>query len=84
MDKEMKFGIDHFAKMAKVKTATARVMLRNANVKKTGKSYGWSSKTEMEAAIAKCRKGSTKKAAPAKKVTRKKTAPKSDGASASA
>lgn len=43
------FGVAELAKHMDVEPATCRVKLRAANIKKSGKGYGWKSKTEMEA-----------------------------------
>lgn len=44
-----KFGVADVAKILGVKEASARVQLRNHNVKKAGKSYGWNTKDEVQA-----------------------------------
>lgn len=73
-EKEMPFGIKELAKHLGVQPATARVTLRNNKVKKNGRSYGWSSKTEMEK-VAKSLKATApaKAAKPAKKAKAKAT-----------
>lgn len=43
-----KFGISHLAKHMGIKEATARIKLRGAKVKKSGKGYGWDSAAEMQ------------------------------------
>lgn len=44
-----KYGIQDLAKMLDLKEASVRVKLRNSNVAKSGKSYGWNSKADLEA-----------------------------------
>lgn len=61
------YGIEHMAKHLGVQPATARVILRNNKIKKDGRSYSWSSKTEME----KVAKGLRSDSAPAKKASAK-------------
>lgn len=76
-DKEMKYGVEDFAGEAGVEPATARVMLRKANIKKVGTSYGWESMKDVKACVEKCRAGKgKKKAAPEKKAAPKKKAKK--------
>lgn len=43
-----KFGIDYVAKALKVSPATARIRLRGAKVKKSGKGYGWDNKADAD------------------------------------
>lgn len=75
MSKE--FGIDDLAAMAGVEPASMRVKLRNAGVKKSGKTYIWKNKDEMKSVLTKLEKGSPKKEkAPAKKKAAKKPAKK--------
>jgi hypothetical protein len=87
---EDKYGIEDFAKMIGVLPSTARLKLRNAGIKKTGRSYTWPSKGAMEVTAEKLAKGPAKKTAPAKKKApaKKASAPKkkakSEGASAAA
>lgn len=50
--KTPKYGISALAKEMKIKEATARIKLRDAKVKKSGKSYGWNSPAEMKAVVA--------------------------------
>jgi hypothetical protein len=42
-----KFGIKEAAKAAKVNPTYLRAKLRNAKIKRHGKSYGWDSKASM-------------------------------------
>lgn len=44
-----KYGIQDLAKMLDLKEASVRVKLRNSNVAKSGKSYGWNNKADLEA-----------------------------------
>jgi len=44
-----KYGVADLAKILGVKEASARVQLRNHNIKKAGKSYGWNAKDEVQA-----------------------------------
>ena len=45
---KMKFGVDDLAKSLGIKSASARVRLRNAGVAKAGKSYGWNSQKDLD------------------------------------
>ena len=40
-------GVDDLAKEMKITPQTARLKLRKANIKRTGRSYTWKNKTEM-------------------------------------
>jgi hypothetical protein len=44
-----KFGVSHLAKKLGIKAATARIKLRNAKIRKSGKGYGWDTSTELDA-----------------------------------
>ena len=44
-----KYGVAELAKELGIKDASARVRLRNAEIPKTGKSYGWDSEKAMKA-----------------------------------
>ena len=46
-------GVDDLAKEMKITPQTARLKLRKANIKRTGRSYTWKNKTEMAATIKK-------------------------------
>lgn len=48
-----KFGIAELAKVMGIKSATARMKLRNSKVKKAGKGYGWDTPEEMQAVATK-------------------------------
>lgn len=56
---EFKYGIEDLANAMGVKPASARVQLRNNNIKKASKSYGWNSKTDLEEVVKKIQ-GNTK------------------------
>lgn len=42
-----KYGVPELAEVLGVKPSSVRVRLRNAGIEKSGKLYGWDSKTEM-------------------------------------
>ena len=48
-----KYGVAELARLLGVKEASARVRLRNADIPKAGKSYGWDSEKAMKAVAAK-------------------------------
>lgn len=48
---EFKFGVSDLAEKLGLNEASVRVKLRNAGVKKAGKSYGWNSKAELQEVI---------------------------------
>lgn len=62
---EFKYGVSDVGKSLNIKDASVRVQLRNHGVKKAGKSYGWNTKDELDAVIAKL-KAPKKDAKPAK------------------
>lgn len=55
-----KYGVEDIAEALEIKPASARVQLRNNNIKKAGKSYGWNSKADMEEVVAKLKKAKSK------------------------
>lgn len=50
------YGVDYIAKQLKKETGSVRIALRNAKVKKSGRSYGWNTKAEADAVISKLKK----------------------------
>lgn len=48
---EFKYGVSDLAEALNIKPASVRVKLRNAEVAKNGKSYGWNSKADLQAVI---------------------------------
>ena len=73
---EFKFGITDLAKHMTLEPATVRVRLRTAGVRKSGKSYGWNSKGDLEA-VAKLLTSVKKEPAAKKEAPKaKKEAPK--------
>lgn len=76
-----KFGINDIAKALDIKPASARVQLRNAKVKKNGKSYGWNTRAELDEVVKKLAKETSgEKKAPAKKAEAKPAAKKAEPA----
>lgn len=59
---EFKYGVDDVADALGIKPASARVQLRNNNIEKAGKSYGWNSKSEVEEVVKKLKGDAPKKA----------------------
>lgn len=57
---EFKYGVADLAKALNIKDASVRVQLRNKNVKKAGKSYGWNTKDELDTVVAKLSRGEGK------------------------
>jgi len=57
---EHKFNVDHLAKALDVAPESARIALRKHKIEKAGKSYGWNSKTEMDAVVKKIKAGAPK------------------------
>lgn len=57
-----KYGVADLAKRLNIKDASVRVQLRNHNVKKSGKSYGWDTKEELDAVVAKLKPNGEKSA----------------------
>jgi hypothetical protein len=58
---EFKYGVKDLAAALGIKETSVRVKLRNAEVPKAGKSYGWNSKKELEE-VAKQLQAKTEKA----------------------
>lgn len=52
-DESPAYGVKHLAKSLKTEPHLLRVKLRNNKIKKNGKSYGWDTKSEMEAVVKK-------------------------------
>lgn len=48
-----KYGVPELAEALGVKASSVRVRLRNAGIEKSGKLYGWDSKSEMMEVVAK-------------------------------
>ncbi len=77
-DKEFKYGVEDLASLMGVESATVRVWLRNHGVKRTGRSYGWNTKSELDALVKQRDEGAAPAPAKAKKATpakAKKVAP---------
>jgi hypothetical protein len=55
-----KYGIAELAKFMGLKEASVRVKLRNANIPRTGKAYGWNSKDDMESVASQLKGGESK------------------------
>lgn len=56
-----KYGVEDVAESLGIKPASARVQLRNHGIEKSGKSYGWNSKSEVEDVVKTINAGSEKK-----------------------
>ncbi len=50
-DEAPKYGVAELAEALGVTAATCRVKLRNAKIKKNGKSYGWASKSDLDKVV---------------------------------
>lgn len=50
---EFKYGVSDVAEALGIKEASVRVQLRNKDVPKAGKSYGWNTQAELKEVIAK-------------------------------
>lgn len=48
---DFKYGVDDVAKELGIKSASARIRLRQASTKKAGKSYGWNSRSDFEGVV---------------------------------
>src|SRR5690349_8067538 len=48
---EFKYGVQDIADELDIKPASVRVQLRNKGIEKSGKSYGWNSKSELKEVI---------------------------------
>lgn len=73
---EFKYGIDDVAEGLGIKSASARVQLRNHNIKKAGKSYGWNSKAEVEEVVKKIKNSEKAKSTMTEKKAEKPVAKK--------
>lgn len=49
---EFKYGVKDIAEELGIKETSVRVQLRNKGIEKSGKSYGWNSKSELKEVIA--------------------------------
>lgn len=47
-EKEFKYGVQDLADMLEIKPASVRVALRNHEIEKAGKSYGWNTQKELK------------------------------------
>ena len=86
-DKEFKYSVDDLASLMEVQPATVRVWLRNNGITRTGRSYGWNTKAELDALLkqrddlagspapAKAKKATPAKAKSATPVKAKKATP---------
>lgn len=75
---KMKYGVEDVAKLLEIEPASARVQLRNHNIKKAGKSYGWNTKEEVAEVAKKVRSESTSKPKPVAKLVKKPEAKKAE------
>jgi len=77
-DKEttMKYGVPELAQALDIQPASVRVALRNHGVEKTGKSYGWATKADIQAVADKIREAAKVKAKAPKPEPAKAEAPK--------
>jgi hypothetical protein len=48
---EFKYGVAELAEKLGIEAASVRVKLRNAGIKKAGKSYGWNTKADLDEVI---------------------------------
>lgn len=72
---EFKYGVADLAQLLGIKDASVRVGLRNKNIRKAGKSYGWNTKAELEEVADKLRGDEkVKKAAASEKPAKTKKA----------
>ena len=60
-----KYGVPQLAEALGTKAASVRVRLRNLNIEKNGKTYGWNTKAEMQAVIDQLKKKASEKPAKA-------------------
>lgn len=59
---EFKYGVSDVAEALGIKEASVRVQLRNRNVPKAGKSYGWNTQAELKEVIAQLKTADESKA----------------------
>ena len=77
---EHKFTVDDLAKKLGVQPASARIALRKAGIEKDGKSYGWDSQKDLEAAVKKIKAWGDKPVAEKKPAAKKPAAKKEKAA----
>lgn len=53
-----KYNVDNLAEALGIESASARVALRKAGVKKAGRAYGWNSKDDFEGVVRKLKSSS--------------------------
>lgn len=74
-DLGFKYGVNELADLLGIEPASVRVSLRNKNVKKAGRAYGWNTKAELDEVAAKLKAPvKAAKAAPAEKAPAKRKA----------
>lgn len=74
-----KYGVPELAEALGIKPASVRVQLRNAEIEKSGKLYGWDSKSEMQEVINRLKAAKPEKAKAAPKKSKKAAEPADDG-----
>ena len=67
-----KYGVADLSEILGIEAASVRVALRKRNIEKAGRSYGWNTKTELDA-VAKQLKEASKSAEPKAAATAKAT-----------
>ena len=82
---EFKYGVQDIADALDIAPASVRVKLRNADIEKAGKSYGWNSKAELKEVIDElkgddkpAKKSKAEPEKPAKKADKKTAKPAKD------
>lgn len=68
---EFKYGVEDIATELGIKAASVRVQLRNKNIDKAGKAYGWNTKAELDGVISQLKADSKPKAEKAEKAEKK-------------
>lgn len=70
---EFKYGVQELADELEIEPASVRVQLRNKNITKAGKSYGWNSESEFKSVVKQLKEKAEKPAKSEKKAEKKTT-----------
>lgn len=78
--KTHKYGVQQLAEALGIGEASARVRLRDKGIAKAGKSYGWTTRAELDEVVAKLKGESSAKVKPAAKTEKAKPVAKAEKA----
>lgn len=79
MKREFPYGVPELAEALGIQPASVRVALRNAEVEKAGKTYGWKNQKDFQAVVKQLKASGKDEEKPAKKAPKKKAAEADEG-----